>query len=126
MSLKNLKKVCLEKAMEIRKWNVYLADLNPRIGTEPGKTRPVVVVQTDLLNHHHPSTIVCPLTTQIHPKSDVLRVHLRKGEAGLMERSDIMADQLRAIDNRRFLKKLGMIGSLSQKKLAENIQIILN
>jgi len=112
--------------MEIRKWNVYLADLNPKLGTEPGKTRPVVVVQTDLLNNHHPSTIVCPLTTQIHSKSDILRVHLRKGEAGLMERSDIMADQLRAIDNRRFLKKLGMIGSLSQKKLAENIKTILN
>jgi hypothetical protein len=37
-----------------------------------------------------------------------------------------MVDQLRAIDNRRFIKKLGMIGRLSQKKLAENIQIILN
>lgn len=112
--------------MEIRKWNVYLADWNPKFGTEPGKTRPVVVVQTDLLNNHHASTIVCPLTTQIHSKSDILRVHLRKGEAGLMERSDIMADQIRAIDNRRFLKRLGMIGSLSQKKLAENIKTILN
>ncbi|OGP69379.1 MAG: taxon MazF [Deltaproteobacteria bacterium RBG_13_47_9] len=112
--------------MEIRKWNVYLADLNPKFGTEPGKTRPVVVVQTDLLNNHHPSTIVCPLTTQIHPKSDILRIHLRKGEAGLTERSDIMVDQLRAVDNRRFLKRLGMIGSSSKKKLTGNIQTILN
>jgi mRNA interferase MazF len=112
--------------MEIKKWNIYLADLNPRFGTEPGKTRPVIVVQTDLLNDHHPSTIVCPLTTHIHPQANILRVHLRKGEAGLMEKSDIMVDQLRAIDNRRFIKRLGMIGRLSQKKLAENIQIILN
>jgi mRNA interferase MazF len=112
--------------MEIRKWNVYLADLSPRFGTEPGKTRPVVVVQTDLLNNRHPSTIVCPLTTHIHAQSNILRVHLRKGEAGLMEKSDIMIDQLRAIDNRRFLKRLGMIGRASQRKLAENIQIILN
>lgn len=112
--------------MEIKKWNIYLADLNPRFGTEPGKTRPVVVVQTDLLNHHHPSTIVCPLTTHIHPQANILRVHLRKGGAGLMEKSDIMVDQLRAIDNRRFIKRLGMIGRTSQKKLAENIQIILN
>ena len=112
--------------MGIRKGNVYLADLSPRFGTEPGKTRPVVVVQTDLLNNRHPSTIVCPLTTHIHPQSNILRVHLRKGEAGLMEKSDIMIDQLRAIDNRRFLKRLGMIGRASQRKLAENIQIILN
>jgi mRNA interferase MazF len=111
--------------MEIRKWNVYLADLNPRFGTEPGKTRPVVVVQSDLLNNH-PSTIICPLTTHIHPQSDILRIHLRIGEGGLTEKSDIMVDQLRGIDNRRFMKRLGMIGRLSQKKLAENIQVILN
>ena len=112
--------------MEIKKWNVYLADLNPRFGTEPRKTRPVVVVQTNLLNNQHPSTIICPLTTHIHPQSDILRVHLRKGEAGLIEKSDVMVDQLRAIDNRRFIKRLGMIGRLNQKILAENIQIILN
>jgi mRNA interferase MazF len=53
-------------------------------------------------------------------------VHLSKGEAGLIEKSDIVVDQIRAIDNRRFLKKLGMIRRPSQKKLAENIQIILN
>jgi mRNA interferase MazF len=44
----------------------------------------------------------------------------------VMEKTDLMVDQLRAIDNRRFLKRLGMIRSLNQKKLAENIQIILN
>jgi mRNA interferase MazF len=112
--------------MDIRKWYVYLADLNPTMGTEPGKIRPVVVIQTDLLNPQHPSTIICPLTTQIQPQANLLRVHLRKGEAGLTERSDIMVDQLRAIDNRRFLTRLGVIGKLSQKKLSENIQIVLN
>ena len=51
--------------MTIKKFHLYLADLNPRMGTEPGKTRPVVVVQTDLLNTTHPSTLVCPLTTKV-------------------------------------------------------------
>jgi mRNA interferase MazF len=124
--LKNLKRVYLEKTIEIRKWNVYLADLNPRFGTEPGKTRPVIVVQTDLLNDYHPSTIICPITTRVQPQSNILRVHLKKGEAGLTEKSDIMVDQLRAMDNRRFVKRLGMIGRNSQKNLTENIQIILN
>jgi mRNA interferase MazF len=48
------------------------------------------------------------------------------GEGGLAEKSDIMVDQLRAIDNRRFLKRLGVIGGASKKKLTENIQIILS
>ena len=50
--------------MEIKKWRVYVAKLDPRMGTEPGKARPVVVVQTDLLNGTHPSTVVCPLTAR--------------------------------------------------------------
>ncbi|MBI2360634.1 MAG: type II toxin-antitoxin system prevent-host-death family antitoxin [Deltaproteobacteria bacterium] len=45
--------------------HVYAVDLNPRFGTEPGKARPVVVVQTDALNRPHPSTIICPLATKI-------------------------------------------------------------
>lgn len=112
--------------MEIKKWNVYLTDLNPSMATEPGRTRPVVVVQTNLLNNYHPSTIICPLTTQIRSESDILRIHLQKGEGGLTGKSDIMVDQLRAIDNRRFLKRLGMLRRESQRELTENIQIILN
>jgi mRNA interferase MazF len=111
--------------MEIRKWSVYLADLNPRRGTEPGKVRPVVVVQTDLLNGVHPSTVICPLTTILQPKARFLRVHLRAGEAGLEQRSDIMVDQLRAIDNRRFLHELGRISRGSRQALAQNIRIVL-
>jgi mRNA interferase MazF len=88
--------------MKIRKWHIYLADLNPRMGTEPGKVRPVAVVQTDLLNGFHPSTVICPLTTKPQPRVKFLRVHLAIGEAGLEEKSDIIVDQIRAIDNRRF------------------------
>lgn len=112
--------------MEIKKWHVYLADLSPRRGTEPGKTRPVVVVQTDLLNSIHPSTIICPITTNVQPEAQFLRVHLAKGEGGLTEKSDVMVDQLRAIDNRRLVKHLGMLSRRSQEKLAENIRIVLN
>lgn len=111
--------------MEIKKWSVYLADLKPRMGTEPGKIRPVVVVQTDLINGIHPSTVVCPLTTNIQPKARFLRAYLLVGEAGLKEKSDIMVDQVRAIDNRRLLKKLGKISRASQTKLANNLQILL-
>ena len=111
--------------MEIKKWHVYLADLNPRRGTEPGKVRPVVVVQTDLLNGLHPSTVVCPLTTKVQPRTRFLRVHLTIGEAGLRKQSDIMVDQIRAIDNRGFLGHTGKISRKSQVKLVENIRILL-
>lgn len=112
--------------MKVRKWEVWLADLNPQRGTEPGKTRPVVVVQSDLLNDTHPSTLVCPTTTHTEPESDILRIHLKKQEGGLKKESDILVDQLRAIDNRRLIKKLGAISDVSRIKLIKNISIILD
>ncbi len=111
--------------MKIIKWHVYLADLNPKMGTEPGKVRPVVVVQTDLLNGIHPSTVICPLTTKVEPKAQYLRVHLAGREAGIKQNSDILVDQIRAIDNWRFLKLLGKISRRNQEKLAENLRVIL-
>ncbi|MBI3030733.1 MAG: type II toxin-antitoxin system PemK/MazF family toxin [Candidatus Rokubacteria bacterium] len=111
--------------MEIRKWHVFTANLNPRRGTEPGKVRPVIVVQTDLLNGLHPSTVICPLTTKTRPEARYLRVHLAPGEAGLKEPSDIMVDQIRAIDNRRLIARLGVISRRSQTRLASNLRILL-
>ena len=112
--------------MQVRKWHCYLADLNPRFGTEPGKLRPVIVIQTNLLNETaHPSTLICPLTTKVFPKTKWLRVHLEKNEAGLDEKSDILVDQIRAIDNRRFKKVVGKLAARRREKLLENLQILV-
>lgn len=87
---------------DIRRGHFYLADLDPRRGTEPGKTRPVLVLQTDLLNQtDHFSTLVLPLTTRIIPDTTPLRVHIPAGTPGFSRASDILIDQLRAIDNQR-------------------------
>ena len=112
--------------MEIKKGYIYIVDLNPRIGTEAGKVRPVVVVQTDLLNGIHPSTIVCPITTRVKPKAQFLRIHLTPKEGGLKTSSDIMVDQIRAIDNKRFLKQTGRISHRNLVKLNQNLKIILS
>ena len=113
--------------MLIKQFEIWVADLNPQIGTETGKTRPVLVVQTNLLNKlPHPSTIICPITTNIKPDADILRVHLKKGEANLSQDSDIMIDQIRAIDNKRLISKLGTLPVRLTEKVKENIMIVLD
>ena len=83
-----------------------MADLNPRLGTEPGKVRPVVVIQTDLLNDAgHPSTWVLPCTTRLSGEN-LLRVVLPRGIAGNRQECEVMVDQSRAIDNRRLVRAL--------------------
>jgi mRNA interferase MazF len=111
--------------MKIKKFHIYLADVNPRFGAEPGKVRPVVVIQTDLLNGVHPSTIICPITTKVIKKSSVLRVHLSKKEAGLKQDSDILVDQIRAIDNRRFIKHIGQISNTQKQALLHNLNVLI-
>ena len=91
--------------MEIARGGFYLADLNPRRGTEPGKTRPVLVIQSDLLTGAgHPSCIVLPLTTQVQNDAEPLRIRVPSGHPGFDVDSDVMIDQIRAIDNRRLYR----------------------
>jgi len=112
--------------MKVKQFELWIADLNPRIGTETGKVRPVVIIQTDLLNKSHPSTIVCPITTNIQPESDILRVHLTRGMANIKEDCDIMIDQIRAIDNSRLMHRIGQLDETTKNKIKENIKIVLD
>ena len=102
--------------MKIRRGTLYLADLSPSLGTEAGKTRPVLVIQSDLLNETgHPSTWVLPCTTRLAGQN-LLRVSVPKSMAGNREECEIMVDQCRAIDNRRFVR---MLKSLPRSILRE-------
>ena len=112
--------------MKIKRFDIWTADLNPQIGTEPGKVRPVLIIQTDLLNAVYPSTIVCPLTTNVIKESEILRVHIRKGIAGVSKPSDIMIDQIRAIDNNRLINKIGELPNDISKTVLENLKIVLD
>ena len=83
---------------------VWLANLNPRRGAEPGKTRPVLIVQAQpLLDAGHPSTLIVPLTTNLIDDAEPLRSRV-PAQASLRRDSDLLIDQLRAIDNRRLVE----------------------
>ena len=112
--------------MKIEKFHIYLADLGNKFGNELGKVRPVIVIQTDLLNRReHVTTIVCPITSRINLNLDILRVHLNSPKTGLTAPSDILLDQIRAIDNLRFKKHLGSISPLESEKIKENLNILI-
>lgn len=112
--------------MRAKNFEIWLANLDPRFGTESGKTRPVLIVQTDLLNKVHPSTLICPITTNVKPDSQILRVYIAKDTAQVNEDYDIMIDQLRAIDNKRLMRKIGTVPTEICEKVKENLRIILD
>jgi len=105
-----------------RRGVLYLADLNPRRGTEPGKVRPVLVIQTDLLNDTgHPSTWVLPCTTRLTGEN-LLRVVLPRNIAGNREECEVMVDQSRAIDNRRLVKMLRPLPRIILVEIVEKLR----
>lgn len=84
--------------------DVWLANLNPSKKTEPGKIRPVLIIQSQfLLDVNHSSTIIIPMTTNVIDDAEPLRIRIH-AEARLQHDSDLLVDQVRAIDNSRLIE----------------------
>ncbi len=102
----------------VSKGEIWLANLNPiKKSNEVGKVRPVYILQTDELNHSmYPTTIVLPLTTALIEDAEPLRMRIEKRDK-LKEASDILIAQVRAIDNSRFVERLGQLSRDEMKKV---------
>lgn len=89
--------------LKINHGEIWLANLNPTRGTETGKCRPVLIIQNQaLLDIKHPSTIIIPLTTNLIENAEPLRLRI-KAQDKLIKDSDLLIDQIRAIDNKRLI-----------------------
>ena len=107
--------------------SIYLAKLYPSKGHEPGKTRPVLVLQTNMLNHvGHTTIIIVPLTTQLIDNAYPLRYCIDKRD-NLTENSELLCDQIRAIDvNRLMPEKLAALSTQEMFEIEQQIQAILD
>jgi mRNA interferase MazF len=111
----------------MKRGEVFWADLNPPFGSEPGKTRPVLVVQSDALTGAgHNSIIVLPITSQLKPQPHPYRVHIPKGAAGLTKPADILIDQISARDHRRFHRHAGTLPNAIMAEVDLKLQRVLD
>jgi mRNA interferase MazF len=110
-----------------KKGEIYLAKLNPKKGNEVGKIRPVLIYQTNLLNDcEHPTTIILPISTILIDDAYPLRYRINKRD-NLEKDSDLLCDQIRALDNNRIIPEL--LTKLNFKELLEidkQIKIVLD
>ncbi len=93
------------------RWRLYVVDLEPRIGTKPGKQRPCLAIQPSEFGEAGlDSTVILPLTTKLTAEDAFpLRVRIPKGICGLDADSDILVDQILAWDNSLFRRELGVL-----------------
>ena len=112
----------LNMTQKLKQGEIWLANLNPSKGTEPGKTRPVLIIQNQaLLDVFHPSTLIVPLTTNLIENAQPLRARV-KAQDRLEKDSDLLIDQIRAVDNRRLVD--GPLTQLSSEQMRHVYQSI--
>jgi mRNA interferase MazF len=112
--------------MPIKRGRLYVVDFNPRIKTKPGKFRPALVLQSDLINEAgYPSTIVIPSTTRLIENAGILRFRLKKGQGGIARDSDLLLGQLIAVANESFRQEIGALSNALLEEVENRIRIIL-
>lgn len=113
--------------MTMKQFDIWLANLSPGFGTEPGKIRPVVIVQnTFVIKEGHNSTIVCPMTTKLTAGTKILRIRVPAYQSELLQDSEILIDQVRAIDNKRFIRYVGSLDEKTALGVKESLGIVLD
>jgi len=111
-----------------RRWHLYVVDLEPRLGTKPGKQRPCLAIQpSEFSEAGLESTVVLPLTTKIaHEDAFPLRVRIPKGTCGLERDSEVLVDQILAWDNSLFHKELGVLPEALVEKVTAALRDFLD
>ena len=113
---------------DLKRGTVLLVNLEPTIGSEQhGKSRPCLVVSPEALNEVFRGVIVCPITNAQHLKQSELGLtFIPAGEGGLNKDSLVIAFQVRMIDKRRIIRKLGKIDDSFLFEVNESLRTILD
>ncbi len=98
--------------MQIKRYEIYYADLNPTIGGELKKIRPVVVVSKTEMNKYLDTVVICPLTTKLHPKW-----RSRIQTECVQKKVEIAVDQIRAVSKKRLKNSIDELSSEDAMKL---------
>ncbi|WP_052636170.1 type II toxin-antitoxin system PemK/MazF family toxin [Peptoclostridium litorale] len=110
---------------EIKRGDIYYADLSPVVGSEQGGVRPVLVVQNDIGNKYSPTIIIAAITAKIDKAKLPTHVEIRANEYGLVKNSVVLLEQIRTIDKKRLREKIGSFDRKMMNKVDEALQISL-
>jgi mRNA interferase MazF len=111
--------------MNIRRGEIYVAGLDPVVGREISKTRPVVVVSNDKNNQFSGTVTVLPITSRNLKRIYPFEVYLPKGSGNLPKDSKVKADQIRTLDKARLVKEIGKLEQGEMEKIGKAIKIHL-
>ena len=109
---------------QIKRGEIYFADLSPVIGSEQGGVRPVLIIQNDTGNKFSPTVIVAAITSQLSKAKIPTHIELPSSEYGLQKDSVVLLEQIRTIDKRRLKEKVCELDSQKMRKV--NVAILIS
>ncbi|MEK6792971.1 MAG: type II toxin-antitoxin system PemK/MazF family toxin [Nanoarchaeota archaeon] len=109
----------------VNRGDIFMAQLEPVLGSEQGGRRPVLIIQNDNSNLHSPITIITPFTSKIFNKEFLTNVFVSKSISKLDKDSTILLNQIRSIDKSRLFAKLGRLNFDMMKRVDNAIKISL-
>ncbi len=114
--------------MDIKRGEIYYADLSPVVGSEQGGIRPVLIVQNDVGNKYSPTVIAAAITSQQDKSRLPTHINLSGINCGLAKDSIVLLEQMRTIDKRRLKEKMGALdtGSMNMVDKAISVSLGLN
>ena len=108
-----------------RRGEVYLVAFDPTVGSEIQRTRPALIIQNDIGNRHSPITIVAAITSQFEESLYPTEVRITPPEGGLTTPSVVLLNQIRSIDRRRLMRRLGSVRTETMERVNRAIQLSL-
>ena len=109
---------------EIKRGDIYKADLSPVVGSEQGGIRPVVIDQNDMGNRYSPTIIVVPITTRLNKKN--LPTHTKINNSSLLKESIALMEQIRTIDKSRLIEFIGVLNESEMNRITEALRISID
>lgn len=109
----------------VKRGEVYLAELNPVVGSEQGGRRPVLIVQNDVGNKYSPTVIASAITARISKGRLPTHIEIKKDDVGLLMDSVILLEQIRTIDKERLIQKIGALTADMMAKVDRGLMISL-
>ena len=109
----------------IKRGELYYADLSPVIGSEQGGVRPVLVVQNDVGNIYSPTVIAAAVTSKINKAKLPTHIELSASVYGLAKDSVVLLEQIRTIDKRRLKDKIGLLSEQTMMRVDDALLISL-
>jgi mRNA interferase MazF len=108
-----------------KRGEIYIVNFDPTIGSEINKTRPALILQNNIGNHYSPVTIVAAISSHTDNTVYPTEVLIVPPEGGLSEESVVVLNQIRTIDKKRLIKKVGELNSKSMEQVNRAVEISL-